>query len=92
MSIIENVAKGSHFEVFSNGAKLYEVEDSTFTEAGKIGLWTKADSVTLFDDLTIKEMLDGASKQVNGPPYVLDIPQAGIYSWPRRQNGKSIRN
>jgi hypothetical protein len=26
------------------------VEDTTFTEAGKVGVWTKADSVTLFDD------------------------------------------
>jgi hypothetical protein len=47
------VAKGSRFEVYSNGTKLYEVEDTTFPMAGKVGLWTKADSVTLFDDLTI---------------------------------------
>ncbi len=47
------VAMGSRFEVYSNGTKLYEVEDSTFPMAGKVGLWTKADSVTLFDDLTI---------------------------------------
>jgi hypothetical protein len=47
------VAKGSRFEVYSNGARLFEVEDTTFPMAGKIGLWTKADSVTLFDDLTI---------------------------------------
>ena len=47
------VAKGRLFEVYSNGAKLFEVEDSTFPLAGKVGLWTKADSVTLFDDLVI---------------------------------------
>jgi hypothetical protein len=45
--------KGALFEVFLNGAKLYEVEDATFTEPGKIGLWTKADSVIRFDDLRI---------------------------------------
>lgn len=33
--------------------KLYDVEDRTFTTAGKIGVWTKADSVTQFDDLTV---------------------------------------
>jgi hypothetical protein len=44
-------ATGNLFEVFVNGQKLYEVEDNTFTEAGKVGLWTKADSVTYFDDL-----------------------------------------
>ena len=45
--------KGSLFEVVLNGAKLYEVEDATFPDAGKVGLWTKADSVIRFDDLTI---------------------------------------
>ena len=49
------VAKGSRFEVYSNGIKLFEVEDTTFPMAGKVGLWTKADSVTLFDDLTINQ-------------------------------------
>jgi hypothetical protein len=47
------VAVGNRFEVYSNGVKLFEVEDATFPMAGKVGLWTKADSVTLFDDLTI---------------------------------------
>jgi hypothetical protein len=45
--------KGSLFEVLLNGTKLYEVEDATFPDAGKVGLWTKADSVIHFDDLTI---------------------------------------
>jgi hypothetical protein len=47
------VAAGNLFEVFLNGNKLYEVEDNTFAEAGKVGLWTKADSVTYFDDLRV---------------------------------------
>ena len=33
--------------------KLYEVEDETFKEAGKIGLWTKADPVIYFDNLQV---------------------------------------
>ncbi len=49
------VAIGSRFEVYSNGVKLFEVEDATFPGAGKVGLWTKADSVTLFDDFTINQ-------------------------------------
>ena len=52
------VAKGNLFEAYFNDKKLYEVEDSTFTNIGKIGLWTKADSYTLFDDLKI-EVFDG---------------------------------
>jgi len=41
--------KGSKFRILYNGQQLFEVEDATFRDAGKIGLWTKADSVTLFD-------------------------------------------
>ena len=40
------------FTVFFNGKALFEVEDETFKDAGAVGLWTKADSVTLFDDFT----------------------------------------
>ncbi len=43
--------KASRFSVSFNGRQLFEVEDSTFTDAGKVGLWTKADSVTLFDEV-----------------------------------------
>jgi hypothetical protein len=46
-------AAGSLFEVYLNNQKLYEVEDNTFPESGKVGLWTKADSVTHFDDLHV---------------------------------------
>ena len=45
----------SRFRVSFNGKQLFEVEDSTFADAGKIGLWTKADSVTLFDQITYGE-------------------------------------
>lgn len=50
------VAKGEKFETYLNGTKLFDVEDKTFTGPGKVGLWTKADSYTLFDDLTITEL------------------------------------
>lgn len=44
---------GNLFTVFFNDQKLYDVEDNTFTQAGKVGLWTKADSVIYFDDFTV---------------------------------------
>jgi transcriptional regulator with XRE-family HTH domain len=44
---------GNLFTVLFNDQKLYEVEDNTFTQAGKVGLWTKADSVIHFDDFTL---------------------------------------
>src|SRR4051794_9682610 len=47
--------KGPRFSVSFNGKQLFEVEDSTFTDAGKVGLWTKADSVTLFDEVSYGE-------------------------------------
>ena len=47
--------KGTRFTASFNGKQMFEVEDSTFTEAGKVGLWTKADSVTLFDEMTYGE-------------------------------------
>jgi hypothetical protein len=52
-STLRVVANGRLFEVYFNGSKLYDVEDATFTQPGKVGIWTKADSVTQFDDLTI---------------------------------------
>jgi hypothetical protein len=52
-STLRVTARGDLFTVFLNGEKLYEVEDGTFGEAGRVGLWTKADSVTHFDDLKV---------------------------------------
>lgn len=45
--------RGSLFTVSLDGQGLYEVEDTTFAAPGKVGVWTKADSVIYFDDLTI---------------------------------------
>jgi hypothetical protein len=43
--------QGDRLEVRLNGEILFEARDQTFKDAGKAGLWTKADSVTYFDDL-----------------------------------------
>jgi len=45
---------GPLFTVSLNGDELFQVEDTTFTKAGRVGVWTKADSVTVFDDLTLQ--------------------------------------
>ena len=44
---------GNSFKVFLNGELMFETEDSTFAAPGKTGLWTKADSVTYFDDFSV---------------------------------------
>jgi hypothetical protein len=48
---LEVSVRGPRFEVMLEGQKLFEVEDRTFAGPGKVGVWTKADSVTQFDDL-----------------------------------------
>ena len=42
--------QGNHFQVSFNGKPALDWQDETFKEAGQVGLWTKADSVTAFDD------------------------------------------
>jgi len=45
---------GNKIICYYDGQKKIEATDDTFKDAGKIGLWTKADSVTYFDDLVVK--------------------------------------
>ncbi|MGE5152203.1 MAG: hypothetical protein ACM3II_18955 [Rhodospirillaceae bacterium] len=47
------VVRGNRFEVFFEGKSLYSATDTTFIAAGRVALWTKADSVTSFDDVRI---------------------------------------
>ena len=44
--------QANHFGVSFNGQKALEWDDETFKDAGNVGVWTKADSVTEFDDFT----------------------------------------
>ena len=45
---------GDRIGCFVDGKKHLAVKDDTFTKSGKVGLWTKADAQTRFDDLAIK--------------------------------------
>jgi hypothetical protein len=47
-------AQGDRLEVRLNGDLLFEAHDRTFEDAGRVGLWTKADSLTYFDDLRVE--------------------------------------
>ena len=44
--------EGNKFTVTFDGTKVIEATDQSFANAGKVGVWTKADSVTLFDNFT----------------------------------------
>jgi hypothetical protein len=46
--------QGDRLEVRLNGNVLFEAHDRTFEDAGRVGLWTKADSLTHFDDLRVE--------------------------------------
>jgi len=45
--------EGDHIQCYYDGKKYLDVKDSTILETGKIGLWTKADAQSHFDDLTV---------------------------------------
>jgi len=47
--------KDDVFTVFLDDKELFKVQDKTFTKAGKVGFWTKADAVTYFDDFEIQK-------------------------------------
>ncbi|HLC15832.1 MAG TPA: family 16 glycoside hydrolase [Thermodesulfovibrionia bacterium] len=53
---IKIIHKAEHIEAYLNRKKYLEAKDSTFNDAGKVGLWTKADAVTDFDDFKIKPL------------------------------------
>jgi len=48
--------RGNLFEVSFNGEEIFKIEDSTFRESGEVGLWTKADSITYFDDFIFEHL------------------------------------
>lgn len=45
---------GKHIAGYLNGKKLLEVDDDTFQSSGGVGLWTKADAVTSFDNFVVR--------------------------------------
>lgn len=53
--LLKVVCKGDKIQCFFDNAKVFEVSDDTF-DSGSVGLWTKSDSYTYFDDLVMQEM------------------------------------
>lgn len=50
------IAEENRFAVMLNGEVLFTATDDTFASPGRVGLWTKADSVTHFDDLAVRAL------------------------------------
>jgi hypothetical protein len=55
-------AEGDRFAVSYDGKELFTARDATFSQAGKVALWTKADSVAYFDSLTIRPLPEGGKQ------------------------------
>jgi hypothetical protein len=47
-------ARGEQFTIVWDGARIIQAKDDTFRQPGKVGVWTKADAVTYFDDLRVE--------------------------------------
>ncbi len=62
-------ARGDEFKCYFDGQLKFSAKDSTFKDAGRIGLWTKADSVIYFDDLTAKDLSGSRSASLTGKIY-----------------------
>jgi hypothetical protein len=52
-SILKVSARGNRFQVYVDHRRILQGFDGTFGGAGKVGLWTVADSVTYFDDFRV---------------------------------------
>jgi hypothetical protein len=44
------VVKGNRMAGYLDGKKLWEITDDTYKDAGKVGLWSKSDARTRFDE------------------------------------------
>jgi hypothetical protein len=52
-SILKVSARGDRFQIYVDHRRILQGSDRTFGGAGKVGLWTVADSVTYFDDFRV---------------------------------------
>lgn len=46
-------AQGDRFTIEFDGKTLFATWDKTFSDAGRVALWTKSDSITRFDQIAI---------------------------------------
>jgi len=53
--LLKVICKANNIQCFFDNAKVIETTDNTFA-GGSVGLWTKADSYTFFDDLVVQEI------------------------------------
>jgi hypothetical protein len=52
-SILKVSVRGKRFQVYVNHRRVLQAQDTTFGQSGKVGLWTKGDASTYFDDFRV---------------------------------------
>jgi hypothetical protein len=55
--------RGGDIVGYFDDKKLLEAEDSTFVDVGKIGLWSRSDAQSYFDDLTVSTFRSEGGQQ-----------------------------
>lgn len=60
------VMHGDRIQCYLDGARHLDVRDATFSDPGHIGLWTKADARTHFDDLTLRPIAGSLDAEAIG--------------------------
>jgi len=56
---------GDHIQCFLDGQKLLDCHDKTITAPGRVGLWTKADASSSFDNIAVRKA--APAKSDNAP-------------------------
>ncbi len=65
---------GDHIACSYDGKKYLDLHDDTFKESGKIGLWSKADAVTYFDDVQFSVLQEhGAALDIGSIERIVGI-------------------
>ena len=54
--VLKIVMQGNKIQCYFNGKPELEATDNTFSNAGKVGLWTKSDAVTWFDNMQVTRL------------------------------------
>jgi len=68
--------RGTRITASFDGKKMIELEDSTFSEPGMVGLWTKADAATAFDDMTVYSDMRRAGRMNFDRDEIGSVPRA----------------
>ncbi len=56
LRLLAGLEKPDEGSIAINGKELFKVQDDTFKEGGLVGVWTKADAQTFFDELAIQSL------------------------------------